>query len=182
MNNEADALRLKQAVSIESVLTRYGVELKNNSFALCPFHSENTPSFRVYKQDNNFHCFGCGAHGDAIDFVRMLFRLSFRQALLKIDTDFALGLFNKVSSSEFCRSSFLQRAALAKRTREKQKRDWAEENYWKAFDQCKKLEENRERFRPKSSEEELHPLFVESLVELEHQKYVLEYWEEERLK
>jgi len=33
----------------------------------CPFHGEKTPSFYVY--DDGFHCFGCGAHGDAISFV-----------------------------------------------------------------------------------------------------------------
>ncbi|MFY7925337.1 MAG: CHC2 zinc finger domain-containing protein, partial [Aquidulcibacter sp.] len=33
----------------------------------CPFHGEKTPSFYVY--DDHFHCFGCGAHGDAVTFV-----------------------------------------------------------------------------------------------------------------
>src|SRR3984957_6470928 len=33
----------------------------------CPFHGEKTPSFYVY--DDHFHCFGCGAHGDAVSFV-----------------------------------------------------------------------------------------------------------------
>ena len=36
--------------------------------ACCPFHTEKTPSFHVYP-DNSYHCFGCGAHGDVIDFV-----------------------------------------------------------------------------------------------------------------
>lgn len=46
---------------------------------LCPFHLEKTPSFCVYV--DHYHCFGCGAHGDAIDWLRDRRSLSFRQAL-----------------------------------------------------------------------------------------------------
>src|SRR5208283_4220225 len=45
----------------------------------CPFHGEKTPSFTVY--DDHFHCFGCGAHGDAIDWVRQTRRLKFTEAI-----------------------------------------------------------------------------------------------------
>ena len=47
---------------IESVIGSY-VSLKragSNLKGLCPFHSEKTPSFTVYPQDNSFYCFGCG--------------------------------------------------------------------------------------------------------------------------
>jgi hypothetical protein len=47
----------------------------------CPFHGEKTPSFYVYPKDNHYHCFGCGAHGDAVDFVMHSRRLSFREAV-----------------------------------------------------------------------------------------------------
>lgn len=45
----------------------------------CPFHGEKTPSFYVY--DDHFHCFGCGAHGDAISFVMQSDGLSFMDAV-----------------------------------------------------------------------------------------------------
>ncbi len=48
----------------------------------CPFHGENTPSFKVYT--DNFHCFGCGAHGDAIDFVMMHENCGYDQAVERI--------------------------------------------------------------------------------------------------
>ena len=47
----------------------------------CPFHGEKTPSFFVYPKDSHFHCFGCGAHGDAVDFVMHTRRLSFPEAV-----------------------------------------------------------------------------------------------------
>lgn len=46
---------------------------------LCPFHKENTPSFFIYP-DNSYHCFGCGVHGNAIDFVMNKLNLSFLDA------------------------------------------------------------------------------------------------------
>src|SRR3954454_20224248 len=45
----------------------------------CPFHGEKTPSFYVY--DDGYHCFGCGAHGDAISFVMQSQGLSFMEAV-----------------------------------------------------------------------------------------------------
>lgn len=48
--------------------------------ALCPLHDEDTPSFVIYP-DNSFHCFGCQAHGDVIDFIRKIKGCSFREAI-----------------------------------------------------------------------------------------------------
>ncbi len=56
-------------------LARSGRNWKGN----CPFHQENTPSFYVY--DDHFHCFGCGAHGDAVGFVMQTQGLDFREAV-----------------------------------------------------------------------------------------------------
>lgn len=56
---------------IVEVIGRY-LDLKKEGaeyVACCPFHSENSPSFKVNEKKSIFHCFGCGAHGDAIDFV-----------------------------------------------------------------------------------------------------------------
>ena len=47
----------------------------------CPFHEDHEPSLAVYPASKRFHCFGCGAHGDVIDFVRRIEHLSFVQAL-----------------------------------------------------------------------------------------------------
>ncbi len=53
---------------------------KNHS-ACCPFHSEKSPSFTVSRDKQFYHCFGCGAHGNAIDFVMEYDRLEFPDAI-----------------------------------------------------------------------------------------------------
>lgn len=51
------------------------------SYALCPFHNEDSPSFAIYNSQNKGHCFGCGWHGDVIDFIRKRDGLTFPQAV-----------------------------------------------------------------------------------------------------
>jgi hypothetical protein len=65
---------------------------------LCPFHQERTPSFRVYAGDDpHFHCFGCGAHGSSIDFVMLVEKLSFRDAVKRLS--------GGIISAEDCRAT-----------------------------------------------------------------------------
>jgi vacuolar-type H+-ATPase subunit I/STV1 len=47
----------------------------------CPFHDDKSPSMKVYLPDNNFHCFGCGAHGSPIDFVMKIKNCDFKEAV-----------------------------------------------------------------------------------------------------
>jgi DNA primase len=61
-------------------LTKAGREYK----ACCPFHNEKTPSFYVNDDKQFFHCFGCGAHGDAIGFTMRADHLSFPEAIEKL--------------------------------------------------------------------------------------------------
>lgn len=55
-----------------------------NYMACCPFHNEKTPSFSVNRAKQFFHCFGCGAHGDAINFLRSFEHLDFAEAVLRL--------------------------------------------------------------------------------------------------
>ena len=78
--------------TIEQVLMRNDIETLIGSYislkragsnlkGLCPFHSEKTPSFTVYPADNSFYCFGCGAGGDAITFIRKRENLDYPDAV-----------------------------------------------------------------------------------------------------
>ena len=53
---------------------------------LCPFHNEENGSFTVYADSQRFYCFGCDARGDIIEFIQQLDRLSFGDALAKLQT------------------------------------------------------------------------------------------------
>lgn len=53
----------------------------NNYFACCPFHTEKSPSFSVSQAKQFYYCFGCGAHGNAIDFLMQYDRLAFPEAV-----------------------------------------------------------------------------------------------------
>lgn len=68
---------------IESVVSAY-VSLKRrgrNLVGLCPFHGEKTPSFNLYPETSSFYCFGCGAGGDVITFIRRIENLSYIDAV-----------------------------------------------------------------------------------------------------
>ncbi len=68
---------------IESVVSAY-VSLKRrgrNLVGLCPFHGEKTPSFNLYPETASFYCFGCGAGGDVITFIRRIENLSYLDAV-----------------------------------------------------------------------------------------------------
>ncbi|MBR5514808.1 MAG: DNA primase [Clostridia bacterium] len=74
---------IKYRNDIEDVISGY-VALKragSNSNGLCPFHSEKTPSFTVFRSSQSFYCFGCGAGGDVITFIMKAESLDYRGAL-----------------------------------------------------------------------------------------------------
>lgn len=74
---------IKYRNDIESVISSY-VQVKRrgrNLVGLCPFHSEKTPSFTVYPDSQSFFCFGCGAGGDVVTFIRRMENLDYREAL-----------------------------------------------------------------------------------------------------
>lgn len=81
--NENFLQELKFKTDIEDIISTY-VTLKkrgNTSVGLCPFHNEKTPSFTVYNDTQSFYCFGCGAGGDAIGFIRKIENLDYIDAV-----------------------------------------------------------------------------------------------------
>ena len=71
---------------IEELIGQY-VQLRRRGrtlVGLCPFHNEKSPSFTVYPDTQSFYCFGCGAGGDAITFVRKINNLSYVESVKQL--------------------------------------------------------------------------------------------------
>lgn len=74
---------LKLKTDVVDVVSSY-VSLKkrgNTYVGLCPFHNEKTPSFTVYENTQSFYCFGCGAGGDSVSFMRKIENLDYIDAV-----------------------------------------------------------------------------------------------------
>ena len=72
-----DRVPLGDVVGLHVRLVRQGREL----VGLCPFHAERSPSFAVVETKGFYHCFGCGAHGDALDFLMAIENVDFVEAV-----------------------------------------------------------------------------------------------------
>src|SRR5438094_8300498 len=83
-NSAVDQVRA--AVDIVQVIGRYvNVKKAGRTFkALCPFHTEKTPSFVIFPETGRWHCFGCGEGGDAFSFVMKVDNLTFPEALKQL--------------------------------------------------------------------------------------------------
>lgn len=81
--NDSFLQELKYKTDIEDIISTY-VTLKRRGatlVGLCPFHNEKTPSFTVYPETQSFYCFGCGAGGDAVGFIRKIENLDYMDAV-----------------------------------------------------------------------------------------------------
>ena len=155
---------VKERVTAKQVAERYGLKVERNGMACCPFHNDKHPSMKI---DQNYYCFACGAKGDAVNYVAVLFGLSQFEAAKKIIEDFSLGIpieqpkrkqnsgfkkIEKVPTKE-------ERIQFVQKTIDGWARDaanvllrylrWME--FWKEF------------YKPETMEAEWHPLFAEAL-------------------
>src|ERR1700733_14038049 len=101
-------VRLVDVVSRRVKLQRKGREFTG----LCPFHNEKTPSFAVVEDKGFFHCFGCGAHGDAIGFLMRIDSLSFIDAVERLAAEAGLAV-PKQSPEEFAKAERRKTLATA---------------------------------------------------------------------
>ena len=79
---------VKANVTVRQAAEHYGVEVQRNGMCRCPFHDDRHPSMKLNK--DYFYCFGCGAHGDVIEFTARLFGLGSYEAAKKLAYDFGL--------------------------------------------------------------------------------------------
>lgn len=84
--SSTDLFAIKSAAPLSSVIGKY-VDLRpwgREHVGLCPFHNENTPSFYVNDEKGVYHCFGCDASGDVIDFFMQRESIGFAEAVSRL--------------------------------------------------------------------------------------------------
>jgi DNA primase catalytic core len=74
---------IKQRLSIITVLSHYNLKADRNNHIKCQFHEDDKPSCRIYAETNTFHCFGCNAKGDTIEFIQKKEGITKHEAILK---------------------------------------------------------------------------------------------------
>jgi DNA primase len=74
---------LRTKVDLVEVLSSHLKMQKSGGYykTCCPFHQEKSPSFMIQRGDSHYHCYGCGAHGDAITFLTDYLKLTFQEAV-----------------------------------------------------------------------------------------------------
>ena len=153
---------VKQSVSTRDAAAFYGIEVKRNGMACCPFHDDKNPSMKV---DQRFHCFGCGEDGDVIDFTAKLFNLSQKEAAEKLAQDFGL-IYDSQAPP---RRRYVRQKTEAQQFREDRQRCYRVlSDYYYLL---KKWEADRS---PKTPEEEPHPRFVEAIQKKAYVEYLLD--------
>jgi len=170
--------QIKNLVTIQEVAERYGFQPNRSGYICCPFHNEKTASLKLYDGRRGFHCFGCGASGTVIDFVMKLFDIPFRQAILRINADFALGLtWDKPDPA-------VRSAVLAARRREAQRKarlEQLEEKYRNLAEEHRYWWDVLKHFTPTREGDfvDIHPLYAEAVKKQPYLEYLLDELEEE---
>ena len=153
---------VKQSVSTREAAAFYGIEVKRNGMACCPFHDDKNPSMKV---DQRFHCFGCGADGDVIDFTAKLFNLSPKEAAEKLAQDFGL-IYDSQAPP---RRRYVRQKTEAQKFREDRQRC-----YRVLSDYYYLLKKWEADCSPRTPEEEPHPRFVEAIQKKAYVEYLLD--------
>ena len=166
------AEQIKQLVTIRQALEAAGVEVDRKGYACCPFHAEKSPSLKIYDKTNSFHCFGCGASGDVINFFAALNHTNFKTTIAEIQRIFGIN-----EELDYSKQYELKRKSM-QRQQEAQAKQKAKEktfdDYLKAEKELDRLKKNKVQYSPKTQEEELHPLFIEALQKMAYAEYLAE--------
>lgn len=157
---------MKERVTARQVAERYGLKVSRNGMACCPFHNDKHPSMKI---DRNYYCFACGAKGDAVNYVAILFGLSQFEAAKKINEDFALGIpigkqeVRKKREPEVRKKEKVPTKEERMQFVQKKIDKWARDAANVLLRYLRWMEFWNEFYKPESMEAEWHPLFAEAL-------------------
>ena len=153
---------VKQSVTAREAAELYGIAVGRGGMACCPFHDDRHPSMKV---DTRFHCFGCGADGDVIDFTARFYDLSPKEAAEKLAQDFGLSYDSKAPP----RRSYVRQKSEAQVRKEKREHGWRVLTGY--YHLLRKWEAD---YSPKTPDEDPHPRFLEAIQKKDYMGYLLD--------
>ena len=153
---------VKQSLTVREAAELYGIAVGRGGMACCPFHDDRHPSMKV---DTRFHCFGCGADGDVIDFTARLYDLSPKEAAEKLAQDFDLSYDSKAPP----RRSYVRQKSEAQVRKEKREHGWRV-----LTDYYHLLRKWEADYSPKTPDEDPHPRFLEAVQKKDYMAYLLD--------
>lgn len=155
---------VKQSVTTRQAAEMYGLKVRRNNMVSCPFHNDRTPSMKV---DKRFHCFGCGADGDVIDFVSRLYGISSLEAAQKTASDFGISYDSKPVKAK-------SKKAVRKKSNAQIYAE-AEQRCFRVLSDYDHLLKKWEiDYAPNMEDETWHLLFVEALQKKSYLEYLLD--------
>ena len=155
---------VKASINTREAAARYGVEVNRHGKALCPFHNDRNPS--LFVDDDHYHCFACGEHGDVIDFTAKLFGLKLYEAAQKLAYDFGITQDKPPTKAMQEKQN---RKSEAQRLRENEKLCFSA-----LLEYMKLLQEWMVLYAPKTPEDKLDDRFVEACHWLALAEYYLD--------
>ncbi len=153
---------VKQSVTAREAAEHYGIAVGRGGMACCPFHDDRHPSMKV---DTRFHCFGCGADGDVIDFTARLYDLSPKEAAEKLALDFGLAYDSQAPP----RRRYVRQKTEAQKLKEKREHGWRV-----LADYYHLLRKWETDYSPKTPDEDPHPRFMEAIQKKDYMGYLLD--------
>ena len=153
---------VKQSVTAREAAEHYGIAVGRGGMACCPFHDDRHPSMKV---DTRFHCFGCGADGDVIDFTARLYDLSPKEAAEKLALDFGLAYDSQAPP----RRRYVRQKSEVQKLKEKREHGWRV-----LTDYYHLLRKWETDYSPKTPDEDPHPRFLEAIQKKDYMGYLLD--------
>ena len=155
---------VKTSINTREAAARYGVEVNRHGKALCPFHNDRHPS--LFVDNDYYHCYACGEHGDVIDLTAKLHGLSLYDAAKKLAYDFGITQDKPPTKAMQEKQN---RKSEAQRLRENEKLCFSA-----LLEYMKLLQEWKRLYAPRSPEDTQDDRFVEACHTLDYVEYLVD--------
>ena len=155
---------VKTSINTREAAERYGVEVNRHGKALCPFHNDRNPS--LFVDDDHYHCYACGEHGDVIDFTAKLFGLKMYEAAQKLAYDFGITPDKPPTKAM---QEKMNRKSEAQRLRESEKLCFSA-----LMEYMKLLQEWMVVYAPRKPDDDVDSRFVEACHWLSYVEYLVD--------